>query len=161
MKIWQKNQRRSSPCWMSSSFHNTSRPRPGRRGGGIRCLLPQCGIGRSCAAPAGVVRWMDHSGAAAGDNGNEGRRQREEQPGRFGPTRRPCSLAGQSIIEDQARWDQWRRLTGGTLALQAGIEVEGKGRGDASGQGNERLRVCFYLRVRCDAGVSSCILSVI
>ena len=24
-----------------------------------------------------------------------------------------------------------------------------------------RLRVCFYLRVRCDASVSSCILSVI
>ena len=101
------------------------------------------------------------SGAAAGDHENEGRRQREEQLGRFAPTRRPCSLAGHSIIKDQARWDQWRRLAGGTLVLQAGIEVEGKGRGDASGQGNECLRVCFYIRVRCDTGISSCILSVI
>ena len=79
-------------------------------GGGIGFLLPQCGISRSCAAPAGVVRWTDHSGAAAGDHENEGQRQREEQPGRFAPTRRPCSLAGHSIVEDQARWDQWRRL---------------------------------------------------
>ena len=160
-KFGKKKQRRSSLCWMSSSFNSTSRPRPGRRGGGIRCLLLQCGISRSCAAPAGVVRWTDHSGAAAGDHENEGRRQREEQPGRFGPTRRPCSLAGQCIVEDQARWDQWRRLAGGTKRCRQGIEVEGKGRGDASGQGNERLRVCFYLRVRCDAGVISCILSVI
>ena len=56
---------------------------------------------------------------------------------------------------------QWRRLAGGTLVLQAGDRGRGKGRGDASGQGNECLRVCFYLRVRCDTGVSSCILSVI
>ena len=161
MKIWQKNQRKSSPCWMSSSFNSTSRPWPGRRGGGIRCLRLQCGISRSCAAPAGVVRWTNHSGAVAGDHENEGRRQREEKPGRFAPTRWPCSLAGHSIVEDKARWDQWRRLAGGTLVLQAGDRGRGKGRGDASGQGNECLRVCFYLRVRCDTGVSSCILSVI
>ena len=156
-----KIQRRSSPCWMSSSFNNTSRPRPGRWGGGIRCLLPQCGISHSCAAPAGVVRWTNHSGAAAGDHENEGRRQREEQPERFAPIRRPCSLVGHSIVEEQARWDQWRRLAGGTLVLQAGDRGRGKGRGYASGQGNECLCVCFYLRVRCDTGVSSCILSVI
>ena len=100
-----KNQRRSSPCWMSSSFNSTSRPRPGRRGGGIRCLLPQCGISRSCAAPAGVVRWMNHSGAAAGDHKNEGRRQREEQPGRFAPTRRPCSLASSRTRPDGTSGD--------------------------------------------------------
>ena len=117
-----KNKRRSSPCWMSSSFNNTSRPWPGRRGGGIRCLLPQYGISRSCAAPAGVVRWTNHGGAVAGDHENEGRRQREEQPRRFAPTRRPCSLAGQIIIEDQ-----WRRLAGGTLVLQAGDRGRGKG----------------------------------
>ena len=126
MKIWQKNQRRSSPCWMSSSFNITSRPWPGRRAGGIRCLLPQCGISRSCAAPAGVVRWTNHSGAATGDHENEGRRQTEEQPGRFAPTRRPCSLAGHRIIEDQARWDQWRWLAGGTLVLHAGDRGRGK-----------------------------------
>ena len=146
---------------MISSFNSTSRPWPGRRGGGIRCLLPQYGISRSCVAPAGLVRWMNHSGAAAGDHENEGRRLTEEKRGRFAPTHRPCSLAGRSIVEDQARWDQWRRLTGGTLVLQAGDRGRGKGREDASGQGNECLRVCFYLRVRCDTGVDSCILSVI
>ena len=82
---------------------------------------------RSCVAPAGVVCWMDHSGAAARDHENEGRCQREEQSGRFGPTHRPCSLAGQSIVEDQARWDQWRRLAGGTLVLLAGDRGSGKG----------------------------------
>ena len=122
-----KNQRRSSPCWMSSSFNSTSRPWPGRWGGGIRCLLPQYGISRNCATPAGVVRWTDHSGAAPGDHENEGRRQREEQPGRFAPTHQPCSLAGHSIIEDHARWDQWRRLAGGTLVLQAGDRGRRKG----------------------------------
>ena len=96
-------------------------------GRGTRCLLLKCGISRSCAAPAGVVRWTNHSGAAAGDHENEGRHQREEQPGRFAPTRRPCSLAGHSIVEDQARWDQWRRLAGGTLVLQAGDRGRGKG----------------------------------
>ena len=92
--------------------------------------------------PAGVVRWTNHSGAAAGDHENEGRRQREEKPGRFAPPCRPCSLAGQSIVEDQARWDQRRRLAGGTLGLQAGIEVEGKGRGDASGQA---MNACVFV----------------
>ena len=112
---------------MSSSFNSTSRPWPGRRGGGIRCLLPQCGISCSCAAPAGVVHWTNHNGAAAGDHENEGRCQREEQPGGFSPTHWPCSLAGQSIIEHQARWAQWRRLVGGTLVLQAGDRGRGKG----------------------------------
>ena len=37
----------------------------------------------------------------------------------------------------------------------------GKGRGDAGGQGNERLRVNFYLGVGCDVGLSSGIFSVI
>ena len=130
---------------MSSSFNSTSRPWPGRRGGGIRCLLPQCGISRSCAAPAGVVRWTNHSGAAAGDHENEGRRQREEQPGRFAPTRRPCSLAGHSIIEDQARWDQWRRLAGGTLVLQAGDRGRGKGERRCKRAGQWMLACLFLL----------------
>ena len=98
----------------------------------MRCLLPQCGISRSCAAPAGVVRWTDHSGAAAGDREYVGRHQREEQPGRFAPTRRPCSLAGQSIVEDQARWDQWPQLAGGTLVLHA--------RGRGTGKGERRCK---------------------
>ena len=156
-----KNQRRSSPCWMSSSFNSTSRPWPGRRGGGIRCLLPQCGISRSCAAPAGVVRWMNHSGAAAGHHENEGWCQREEQLGRFAPTRWPCSLTRHSIVEDQARWDQWRRLAGGTLVPQAGDRGRGKGERICKWAGNECLHVCFYLRVRCDTSICSCILSVI
>ena len=143
MKNLQKNQRRSSPCWMSSSFNSTSRPRPGRRGGGIRCLLPQCGISYSCVAPAGVVHWTDHSGAAAGDHENEGR-QREEQPGRFAPTRRPCSLAGHSIVEDQARWDQWRQLAGGTLSLQAGDQGRGKG--------ERRCKRAGQLHFECNIG---------
>ena len=143
MKIWQKNQRRSSPCWMSSSFNSTSRPWPGRRGGVIRCLLPKCGISRSCAAPAGVVRWTDHCGTAVGDHENEGRRQREEQPGRFGPTRRPCSLAGHSIIEEQDIWDQWRRLAGGTLVLQEGDRGKGK-RGEEM-QAGRAMNACVFI----------------
>ena len=143
-EILAKTQRRSSPWWTSSYFNSTSRPRPGRRGGGIRCLLPQCGIDRSCAAPAGVVRWTDHSETAAGDHENEGRCQREEQPGRFSPTRRPCSLAGQSIVEDQARWDQWRRLARGTLALQAGDRVRGKG--------ERRCKRAGQLHFECNIG---------
>ena len=130
---------------MSSSFNSTSRRRPGRRGGGIRCLLPQCGISRSCAALAGVVRWTNNSGAAAGDHENEGRCQWEEQPGRFGPTRRPWSLAGQSIIEDQARWDQWRRLAGGTLVLQAGDRGRGKGERRCKRAGQWTLACLFLL----------------
>jgi hypothetical protein len=131
---------------MSSSFNNTSRPWPGRRGGGTRCLLTEWGIGCSCAATAGVVRWTDHSGAAAGGHESEGRHQREEQPGRFGPTRRPCSLARQSIVEDQARWDQWRRLAGGTLALQARDRGRGKGerRCKQAGQWTDSLTATHY-----------------
>ena len=46
-------------------------------------------------------------------------------------------------------------------AAHSNSSYSGKGRGDASGQGNECLRVCFYLKARCDVGVSSGILSVI
>ena len=73
------------------------------------------------------MSWANHNGGYAGDHENEGHRQREEKPGRFAPTRRPCSLAGHSIIEDMARWDQWRWLAGGTLVLQAGDRGRGKG----------------------------------
>ena len=116
MKIWQKSEEILTLLdeLILQQHLNTMASEEGR---GLRCLLPQCGISHSCAAPAGVVRWTNHSGAAAGDHENEGRRKREEQPGRFAPTRRPCSLAGQSLIEDQAKWDQWQRLARGTLAL--------------------------------------------
>ena len=114
-------------------------------GRGNKVLMPQCGISRSCATPAGVVRWTNHNGAAIGDHENEGRRQREEQTGRFGPTRRPCSLAGQSIVEDQARWDQWGRLPGGTLVLQAGDRGRGKGEGRCKRAGQQTLACLFLL----------------
>ena len=118
MKIWQKI--RGDPHLVGGAHPSTAPQGHGLGGGegGIRCLLPQCGISRSCVAPARVVRWTNHSGAAAGDHENEGRRQREEQTGRFSPTYWPCILVGQSIAKDQARWDQRRRLAGGTLGLQ-------------------------------------------
>jgi hypothetical protein len=71
-----------------------------------------------------VERWTDHSRAAAGDQQSEGQRQREELPGRWSPTHRPSSLVGESIVEEQGRWDRWWRLAGGTLALQAGERGE-------------------------------------
>ena len=111
---------------------------------GTRCLLPEWGIGRSCAATAGVVHWTDHSRAAVGDHENEGRRLREEQPGRFAPTCRSCSLAGQSIVKDQARWDQWRQLAGGTLSLQAGDQGRGKG--------ERRCKRAGQLHFECNIG---------